>query len=136
MAVGLSLLVQLVNAQIKLEHLLMLATHLVLGKAAATDLAAINGNMVLAGTLTVNGNQAGATDHVFDEHDDIALLRDWRQGKPLPFPLGDLLNRDRLLRDTIIQEHGHRLAADTEREAMRAEIAELQSQLDQMERRG
>jgi len=93
------------------------------------------GNVTMEGTLTVNGNQTGATDHVFDEYDDIALLRKWRRGEALPFAVGDVLNRDRLLRDTIIQEHGHRLTADAERETIRAEIAGLQGRLDQMERR-
>ena len=64
-----------------------------------------SGNTVIAGTLTVNGDQSGATDHVFDDFDDIKLLHDWRDGKSLPFKTGDLLNRDRLLRDTIIQLH-------------------------------
>jgi len=61
------------------------------------------GNVTIAGTLTVNGNQAGAADHVFDDYDDIELLRKWRKGESLPFKTGDILNRDRLLRDTIIQ---------------------------------
>jgi len=59
--------------------------------------------MVVAGTLTVNGNQTGATDHVFDEYDDLALLHAWRDGGKLPFARGDILNHDRLLRDTILQ---------------------------------
>lgn len=62
-----------------------------------------NGNVTIAGTLTVNGNQAGAADFVFDEYNDIELLYKWREGEPLPFETGDMLNRDRLLRDTIIQ---------------------------------
>ena len=63
----------------------------------------INNNLIVGGTLTVNGNQTGATDHVFDEYDDIALLHTWRDGGKLPFATGDMLNRDRLLRDTILQ---------------------------------
>ena len=63
----------------------------------------VGGNLVVRGTLTVDGDQTGATDHVFDHYDDLALLRTWRDGKPLPFPTGDMLNRDRLLRDTILQ---------------------------------
>jgi len=62
-----------------------------------------SGNTVIAGTLTVNGNQTGAADHVFDDYDDIDLLRKWRKGEKLPFEIGDILNRDRLLRDAIIQ---------------------------------
>jgi hypothetical protein len=66
-----------------------------------------DGNATFGGTLTVNGNQAGATDHVFDDYDDMELLEKWRAGgKGLPFEIGDMLNRDRLLRDTIIQQHG------------------------------
>jgi len=61
------------------------------------------GNVTMAGTLTVNGDQTGATDHVFDDYDDIELLRKWRKGEKLPFEIGDILNRDRLLRDAIIQ---------------------------------
>lgn len=62
------------------------------------------GNCTIAGTLTVNGSQVGATDHVFDEFDDLDLLEKWRAGEELPFATGDMLNRDRLLRDTIIQQ--------------------------------
>lgn len=58
---------------------------------------------IITGTLTVNGDQTGAADHVFDKYDDMALLEKWRAGEKLPFKTGDLLNRDRLLRDTIIQ---------------------------------
>lgn len=58
---------------------------------------------VVTGTLTVNGDQTGALDHVFDEYEDIELLEVWRAGGELPFETGDLLNRDRLLRDAIIQ---------------------------------
>jgi hypothetical protein len=64
---------------------------------------AIDCNMVITGTLTVTGDQSGATDHVFDDYDDIELLRKWRTGEELPFERGDLLNQDRLLRDAIIQ---------------------------------
>lgn len=69
--------------------------------AATLSISAI-GDTVVTGTLTVNGNQTGAADHVFDAWDDMQLLRDWRAGTPLPFATGDILNRDRLLRDTII----------------------------------
>jgi len=62
-----------------------------------------SGNVTIAGTLTVNGDQTGAADHVFDDYDDVELLRKWRKGESLPFETGDMLNRDRLLRDTIIQ---------------------------------
>ena len=62
------------------------------------------GNCTIAGTLTVNGDQTGATDHVFDDYDDLSLLEKWRAGEELPFERGDMLNRDRLLRDTIIQQ--------------------------------
>jgi len=65
---------------------------------------ATTGNTTVSGTLTVSGDQSGATDHVFDDFDDIKLLKDWRNGDPLPFHAGDLLNRDRLLRDAIIQQ--------------------------------
>ncbi len=61
------------------------------------------GNAIIGGTLTVNGNQTGALDMVFDDYNDLQLLRDWREGKALPFKTGDMLNRDRLLRDTILQ---------------------------------
>lgn len=61
-------------------------------------------NTVITGTLMVNGDQSGATDHVFDNYDDIELLRKWRNGNELPFNKGDILNRDRLLRDAIIQQ--------------------------------
>ena len=62
------------------------------------------GNTVVGGTLTVNGDQTGAADHVFDDYDDIQLLQEWRSGgENLPFAVGDMLNRDRLLRDTILQ---------------------------------
>jgi hypothetical protein len=61
------------------------------------------GNAVVAGTLTVNGDQTGAADHVFDDYNDIDLLYKWRNGESLPFEKGDILNRDRLLRDTILQ---------------------------------
>jgi len=63
------------------------------------------GNVTIAGTLTVNGNQTGAADHVFDSYDDVALLKKWQLGEDLPFETGDMLNRDRLLRDTILQLH-------------------------------
>jgi hypothetical protein len=63
------------------------------------------GNTTITGTLTVNGDQTGATDHVFDDYNDIKLLEKWRAGEELPFKTGDMLNRDRLLRDTIIQLH-------------------------------
>lgn len=63
------------------------------------------GNVTVSGTLTVSGDQSGAADHVFDNYNDIALLEKWRAGKKLPFDTGDMLNRDRLLRDTIIQLH-------------------------------
>jgi hypothetical protein len=59
--------------------------------------------VIVAGTLTVNGDQSGATDHVFDDYDDIELLRKWRNMQALPFAAGDMLNQDRLLRDAIIQ---------------------------------
>ncbi len=59
---------------------------------------------VVNGTLTVNGDQSGAADHVFDDYDDLDLLEKWRAGEDLPFETGDLLNRDRLLRDAIIQQ--------------------------------
>ena len=62
-----------------------------------------NGNTAVSGTLTVNGNQAGAADHVFDDYNDIELLQKWRRGETLPFETGDMLNRDRLLRDAILQ---------------------------------
>jgi len=68
--------------------------------------------------MTVDGDQTGATDNVFDEYDDIQLLHDWRDGKPLPFETGDLLNRDRLLRDTIVQLYG-------EVQELRAEVKAL-----------
>lgn len=61
-------------------------------------------NTIVSGTLTVNGSQAGATDHVFDDYDDVALLEKWRAGEELPFKRGDILNHDRLLRDAIIQQ--------------------------------
>jgi len=60
-------------------------------------------NVTIAGTLTVDGDQTGATDHVFDDFDDIALLYSWRKGEGLPFNAGDILNRDRLLRDAMLQ---------------------------------
>ncbi len=60
-------------------------------------------NTIITGTLTVNGDQTGAIDHVFDQYNDIELLRKWRQGKELPFATGDVLNLHRLLRDAIIQ---------------------------------
>jgi hypothetical protein len=41
-----------------------------------------------------------------------------------------------LLYRAAMQLNDHRLDADAERELIRAEIAELQRQLDQMERRG
>ena len=75
------------------------------GSASAMTLSSA-GNLVVAGTLTVNGDQTGATDHVFDGSDDIELLEKWRNGKELPFATGDMLNRDRLLRDAIVQLHG------------------------------
>jgi len=62
-----------------------------------------DGNVTIAGTLTVNGNQTGAADHVFDDYDDIELLRKWRKGESLPFETGDILNRDRLLHDAVVQ---------------------------------
>jgi len=68
--------------------------------------------VTVAGTLTVNGDQTGATDHVFDKYDDIALLEKWRAGKKLPFNTGDMLNRDRLLRDSIIQLNKRILALE------------------------
>jgi hypothetical protein len=61
------------------------------------------GNVITSGTLTVNGDQTGATDYVFDDYNDIELLQKWRNGESLPFETGDLLNRDRLLRDAIVQ---------------------------------
>lgn len=61
------------------------------------------GDATFSGILTVNGDQSGATDHVFDDYDDIELLYKWRNREGLPFNEGDLLNRDRLLRDAIIQ---------------------------------
>jgi len=61
------------------------------------------GNLTVEGTLTANGDQTGAADHVFDGYDDIALLKNWKDRQPLPFDVGDLLARDRLLRDTILQ---------------------------------
>lgn len=64
----------------------------------------LDGNTIITGTLTVNGDQSGATDHVFDDYDDIVLLEKWRNGESLPFKRGDILNRDRLLRDAIIQQ--------------------------------
>lgn len=60
-------------------------------------------NTIVTGTLTVNGDQSGAADHVFDAYDDIELLEKWRTGEELPFNRGDMLNQDRLLRDAIIQ---------------------------------
>jgi len=84
-----------------------------------------DGNMVVPGTLTVNGDQTGAVDHVFDAYDDIELLRTWRQGGVLPFALGDLLNRDRLLRDSILQEYHER----------GREIAELRERVAVLEAR-
>lgn len=60
-------------------------------------------NTVISGTLTVDGDQTGAVDHVFDEYDDLDLLVKWRLGQELPFENGDILNQDRLLRDAIIQ---------------------------------
>jgi hypothetical protein len=62
-----------------------------------------SGNVTIAGTLTVYGDQTGAADHVFDDYDDIELLKKWRKGESLPFEKGDILNRDRLLRDAIVQ---------------------------------
>jgi len=59
--------------------------------------------LTINGTLTVTGDQTGAVDCVFDNYDDIELLRKWRRGEPLPFERGDILNRDRLLRDAIVQ---------------------------------
>lgn len=76
------------------------------------------GNIVIAGTLTVNGDQEEATDHVFDDYNDIELLEKWRRGKPLPFAVGDILNRDRLLRDSIIQ-------LKVEFDTLKAEVEEL-----------
>ena len=64
-----------------------------------------SGNATFDGTLTVDGDQSGADEHVFDDYNDIELLYDWREGKELPFKTGDMLNRDRLLRDTIVQMH-------------------------------
>jgi hypothetical protein len=46
--------------------------------------------VIVAGTLTVNGDQSGATDHVFDDYDDIELLRKWRNKQALPFAAGDI----------------------------------------------
>ena len=75
-----------------------------IGITADTDLLGLAANaLTVNGTLTVTGNQTGATDHVFDEYDDLALLHTWRDGGKLPFETGDMLNRDRLLRDAIIQ---------------------------------
>jgi len=74
-----------------------------LGGGTAIRIADTTRNVTMEGTLTVNGDQSGATDHVFDDYDDISLLEAWRQGDKLPFNTGDLLNRDRLLRDSIIQ---------------------------------
>src|SRR3990167_4630148 len=76
---------------------------------AGSQILAADANTVYFGrsaTLTVNGDQTGATDHVFDGSDDIELLEKWRNGKELPFATGDMLNRDRLLRDAIVQLHG------------------------------
>lgn len=63
----------------------------------------IDCNVVVTGILTVSGDQSGATDHVFDDYDDIELLHKWRNGEELPFERGDILNQNRLLRDAIIQ---------------------------------
>ena len=59
--------------------------------------------LTVVGTLTVNGDQTGATDHVFDSYDDIELLKKWKSGDDLPFNKGEILNRDNLLRDSILQ---------------------------------
>lgn len=72
-----------------------------------------NGDTIIEGTLTVNGDQTGATDHVFDDYDDILLLQKWRNGDELPFERGDILNRDRLLRDSIIQLNNKVESLDT-----------------------
>jgi len=80
------------------------------------------GNVVISGTLTVNGAQGGAADHVFDNYDDIELLRKWRKGESLPFETGDILNRDSLLRDAIMQ-----LAEQVEQQ--KQEIALLKKKL-------
>lgn len=64
----------------------------------------LDSDTIVTGTLTVTGDQAGAADHVFDEYDDLLLLKKWRDGEELPFVRGDILNRDRLLRDSIIQQ--------------------------------
>jgi len=76
-------------------------------------------NVTIAGTLTVNGDQTGATDHVFDSYDDIALLYRWKQGEGLPFNAGDMLNRDRLLRDAILQSfEADRLRLEEQKEVL------------------
>jgi len=76
-------------------------------------------NVIISGTLTVDGDQTGATDHVFDSYDDIVLLGKWRNGEKLPFARGDMLNRDRLLRDAILQQ-------DIKITDIRARVAKLE----------
>ena len=85
------------------------------------------GNTVIAGTLTVNGDQSGAEDHVFDDYDDIELLEKWRRGGVLPFATGDILNRDRLLRDTIIQLNKTVKEQQKQIDDLKAEVEKLKA---------